>query len=119
MSQAAMKRRVRRPWGWYEVVVETQGSKVKRIHVRPGHQLSLQKHQRRAEHWIVTAGIASVVIGESELELRAGEHCLIARGQVHRLGNRTGQALEIIEIQLGEYLGEDDIVRIADNYGRA
>jgi mannose-6-phosphate isomerase len=111
--------RTRRPWGWYEVIGETPGSKVKRIHVRPGHKLSLQKHQQRAEHWIVTAGIASVVIGESELDLQAGEHCQIAKNQLHRLENRTSQALEIVEVQIGEYLGEDDIVRFADDYGRA
>ena len=111
--------RVDRPWGWYQVIAETPGSKVKRIHVRPGHKLSLQKHRQRAEHWVVTTGTARVVLGESELDLQAGEHCQIAKNQVHRLENRTGEALEIVEIQIGEYLGEDDIIRFADSYGRA
>jgi mannose-6-phosphate isomerase-like protein (cupin superfamily) len=110
--------RVDRPWGWYQVIGETPGSKVKRIHVLPGHKLSLQMHSQRAEHWVVTIGTARVVIGESELDLPTGEHCQIARNQVHRLENRTGEALEIVEIQIGEYLDEDDIIRIADSYGR-
>lgn len=119
MNPTATKTREDRPWGWYEVIGEAPGSKVKRIHVLPGHKLSLQKHQRREEHWVVTLGTARVVIGESELDVSAGEHCQIAKNEVHRLENRTGEALEIVEIQIGDYLGEDDITRIADSYGRA
>jgi mannose-6-phosphate isomerase len=118
-GQQQLAIRVDRPWGWYQVIGEAPGSKVKRIHVLPGHKLSLQKHRQRSEHWVVTAGTARVVIGDSELDIPTGEHCRIAKDQLHRLENRTSEALEIVEIQIGEYLGEDDITRLADSYGRA
>jgi mannose-1-phosphate guanylyltransferase/mannose-6-phosphate isomerase len=109
---------VERPWGWYETVSETAGSKVKRIHVHPGHKLSLQKHQRRGEHWVVVLGVARVTIGQREFDVTVGGHCDIEQMQVHRLRNCTDGPLEIIEVQIGEYLGEDDIVRLEDGYGR-
>ena len=107
-----------RPWGWYETLSETAGSKVKRIHVRAGHKLSLQKHSRRAEHWVVALGTARITVGERVFDAGVGEHCDIDRGQVHRLENPSAGPLEIIEVQIGDYLGEDDIVRIEDSYGR-
>jgi mannose-6-phosphate isomerase-like protein (cupin superfamily) len=111
--------RTLRPWGWYETVSTAPGHKIKRIQVHPGQQSSLQKHHHRAEHWVVTQGTAHIRLGEREFDLRVGEHCDIALGQVHRLANRTEQVVEIVEIQFGDYLGEDDIVRFEDDYGRS
>ena len=110
--------RSHRPWGWYETLTEQDGHKVKRIRVLPGQQLSLQKHHRRAEHWVVVQGTTVVTLGEREVSLSPGQHCDIALGEVHRLSNRGADAVEIIEVQFGDYLGEDDIVRLQDNYGR-
>ena len=115
--------RVSRPWGWYESIEETSGMKVKRISVHPGKQLSLQKHAQRAEHWVVVRGTAVVTLGKAdgslqEITLQVGQHCDIAIGQVHRLTNRTDEPVEIVEVQLGSYLGEDDITRLADDFGR-
>lgn len=111
--------RTLRPWGWYETISEVGSTKVKRIGVLPGQQLSLQKHHRRAEHWVVVEGVAEVTLDERTVVLRRGEHCDIALGQVHRLANRTTEPVEIVEVQMGDYLGEDDIVRLQDDYGRA
>ncbi|MDB5929815.1 MAG: mannose-6-phosphate isomerase [Polaromonas sp.] len=107
-----------RPWGWYETVSEVAGNKVKRIRVHPGQQLSLQKHHHRAEHWLVVQGVARVTLDEREFDLSPGQACDIAVGQVHRLANRGSGPVEIIEVQMGPYLGEDDIVRLEDDYGR-
>jgi mannose-6-phosphate isomerase len=110
--------RTLRPWGWYETVSEVPGNKIKRIRVLPGQQISLQKHLRRAEHWVVVLGVAQVTVGEQVRTLTVGEYVDIAVGQVHRLSNLTPEAVEIIEVQFGDYLGEDDIVRLSDDYGR-
>ena len=107
-----------RPWGWYQTLSEAPGNKLKRIHVLPGQQLSLQKHRHRAEHWVVVQGTALVTVGERVQELRPGQHVDIALGEVHRLANRTDTAVEIVELQFGNYLGEDDIERLQDDYGR-
>jgi mannose-6-phosphate isomerase len=116
-----------RPWGWYESIDEatygTTGVKVKRIGVHPGKQLSLQKHAQRAEHWVVVRGTAIVTLSQPdgslrEVTLQVGQHCDIAIGQIHRLANRTQEPVEIVEVQLGSYLGEDDITRLADDFGR-
>jgi mannose-6-phosphate isomerase len=109
---------VDRPWGWYEVFAESTGSKVKRIHVHPGQKISLQKHRDRKEHWVVVLGTARVTIGKLVFDMPVGGHCEIEPNEVHRLENLTAQPLEIIEVQIGHYLGEDDIVRIDDAYGR-
>jgi mannose-6-phosphate isomerase len=111
--------RTERPWGWYETVSEVAGNKVKRIRVHPGQQLSLQKHHQRAEHWVVVQGHARVTVGDRVLEMTVGQHVDIAIGEVHRLANLTTEPVEIVEVQLGDYLGEDDIVRLQDDYGRA
>ncbi len=111
--------RTARPWGWYETVSEAPGNKVKRIRVHPGQQLSLQKHHQRAEHWVVVLGNARVTVGERVVDLVAGQHVDIAVGEVHRLTNLTDQPVEIVEVQFGAYLGEDDIVRLQDDYGRS
>jgi mannose-1-phosphate guanylyltransferase/mannose-6-phosphate isomerase len=107
-----------RPWGWYESISEAPGNKVKRIRVHPGQKLSLQKHSQRAEHWIVVTGTARITVDQREFDLTPGQHCDIATGQVHRLANLTNEPVEIIEVQMGGYLGEDDIVRLQDDYGR-
>ena len=111
--------RTARPWGWYETVFEQPGNKVKRIRVHPGQQISLQKHRQRAEHWVVVLGTAQVTVGERLLDLTAGQHVDIAVGEVHRLTNKTGRPVEIVEVQFGAYLGEDDIERLQDDYGRS
>jgi mannose-6-phosphate isomerase len=111
--------RTLRPWGWYETLTEAPGFKVKRIGVAPGQQLSLQKHHQRAEHWVGVVGCGRVTVGERVLDLLPGQHIDIALGEVHRLANPGPGPLEIIEVQFGAYLGEDDIVRLQDVYGRA
>lgn len=110
--------RTTRPWGWYETVSEVPGNKIKRIGVNPGQQLSLQRHSKRAEHWVVTQGTAHITLGERSFDLGPGDHCDIATGEVHRLANRTAEPVEIVEVQFGSYLGEDDIERLQDDYGR-
>ena len=110
--------RTQRPWGWYETVSEAPGNKIKRIGVLPGQRLSLQKHHQRAEHWVVVQGTARVTLDERSFDLTVGQHCDIAVGQVHRLTNLTQEPVEIVEVQFGYYLGEDDIVRLGDDYGR-
>lgn len=110
--------RTQRPWGWYETISEVPGNKIKRIGVHPGQQLSLQKHHQRAEHWVVTQGTARVTLDDRQFDLQPGEYCDIAIGQVHRLANLTDGPVEIVEVQFGSYLGEDDIVRLQDDYGR-
>jgi mannose-6-phosphate isomerase-like protein (cupin superfamily) len=107
-----------RPWGRYEVLEEQPGFKVKVLEVKPGARLSLQRHARREEHWVVVKGVADVVCGAEELQLRQGEHVHIPLETNHRLGNSGNGPLKIIEVQLGDYLGEDDIVRLQDDYQR-
>ena len=109
---------VRRPWGDYTVLEEGDGFKVKRIVVKPGERLSLQYHKRRSEHWVVVSGIASVTKGEEIISLEQNESTFIPVGVSHRLENAQQEDLVLIEVQAGEYLGEDDIVRLEDNYGR-
>lgn len=111
--------RVERPWGWYENLSWVPGYKVKRIRVHPGQQLSLQKHSQRDEHWVMVLGVALVTVGDQVFSLAVGGHVDIACGQVHRLANQTAGPVEIIELQFGAYLGEDDIVRLGDDYGRS
>ena len=110
--------KVHRPWGWYMTIDEGKNFKVKRIQVDPGASLSLQKHSKRAEHWVVVKGTAKVESGDKEIVLTENESTFIPLGELHRLSNPKKIPLEIIEVQSGEYLGEDDIERIEDNYGR-
>jgi mannose-1-phosphate guanylyltransferase/mannose-6-phosphate isomerase len=109
---------VQRPWGSYTVLNENIGFKVKRISVRPGASLSLQLHHHRNEHWVVVAGVAQVTNGEQECQLHVGQSTNIPQGTIHRLSNLGSELLEVIEVQTGSYLGEDDIVRLADLYHR-
>ena len=111
-------RKVHRPWGSYEVLDEGPGFQVKRLIVDPGAASSLQTHRRRAEHWVVVRGTARVTVGEERYELRENESTYVPRGSVHRLENAGDSPLEVVEVQTGDYLGEDDIVRVRDDYGR-
>lgn len=110
---------VHRPWGSYTVLDEGEGYKVKRIDVLPGAALSLQLHHHRDEHWVVVSGVMQVVNGESVSQLHPGSHAFIPAGCRHRLGNPGASTASLIEVQCGTYLGEDDIVRLDDLYGRA
>ena len=107
-----------RPWGWYDSIDAGPGFQVKRILVNPGASLSLQMHHHRAEHWIVVSGTAEVTNGEQVIMLGENQSTYIPLGQTHRLANPGKVPLEIIEVQSGSYLGEDDIVRFEDPYGR-
>ncbi len=107
-----------RPWGSFTVLDEGAGYKVKRIEVLAGRRLSYQKHARRAEHWLVVAGTALVTLDGAEHTVRVGETIDIAIGALHRVANPGPDHLIFIEIQRGDYLGEDDIVRLSDDYGR-
>ena len=117
-SQAVQHRRVARPWGWYDSVDAGPRHQVKRITVKPGAALSLQMHHHRAEHWVVVSGVAEVTNGDVVQVLKENESTFIPLGQVHRLANPGAVPLELIEVQSGAYLGEDDIVRFEDHYGR-
>jgi mannose-6-phosphate isomerase len=108
-----------RPWGGYVVLDDGPLAKVKRITVDPGQRLSLQLHHRRAEHWVVVAGTAIVTLGDVDHELGVGDAVDIPTGTAHRVRNPGPEPLVFVEVQLGDYFGEDDIVRLDDDYGRA
>ncbi len=107
-----------RPWGAFTVLEEGRGYKIKRIEVKPGHRLSLQMHHHRSEHWIVVSGTARVVCGEKEVLLSNNESTYVPQCTSHRLENPGVIPLVLIEVQNGEYLGEDDIIRYQDDYAR-
>ena len=109
---------VERPWGSYTILEEGKGYKIKRVVVKPGKKLSLQYHQKRSEHWVVVTGQAKVTIGEQEFLATVDRSVYVPKGGAHRLENSTDSITEIIEVQCGEYLEEDDIVRIKDDFGR-
>ncbi|AXE32665.1 mannose-1-phosphate guanylyltransferase/mannose-6-phosphate isomerase [Chromobacterium phragmitis] len=117
-EEYALHRKVHRPWGWYDSLDEGGRFKVKRIQVKPRASLSLQKHHHRAEHWIVVKGTAEITNGDKVILLTENQSTYIPLGEVHRLANPGSIPLEIIEVQSGSYLGEDDIVRFEDTYGR-
>lgn len=119
IEEALSHRRVARPWGWYDSVDAGPRFQVKRIGVKPGASLSLQKHHHRAEHWIVVRGTAQVSIDDETRLVTENQSAYIPVGAVHRLHNPGQLELEMIEVQSGSYLGEDDIVRLEDNYGRS
>jgi mannose-1-phosphate guanylyltransferase/mannose-6-phosphate isomerase len=118
-EEHTLHRKVHRPWGWYDSIDEGGRFKVKRIQVKPKASLSLQKHHHRAEHWVVVTGTAEITNGDKVLTLTENQSAYIPLGEVHRLANPGTIPLEIIEVQSGSYLGEDDIVRFEDTYGRA
>jgi mannose-6-phosphate isomerase len=107
-----------RPWGSWEVLDEGSGYKVKRLTVRAHSRLSLQTHTHRSEHWAVVSGVATCTLGERQLVLTAGQTLHVPVGAPHRIANDGTDDLLVIEVQLGGYLGEDDIVRLEDDYGR-
>ncbi len=107
-----------RPWGSWEVLDQGPDYKVKRITVQGHSRLSLQTHAHRAEYWMIVAGVATCTVGDSEVDLRAGESAHVPLGARHRIGNHENEDLILIEVQVGAYLGEDDIVRLEDDYGR-
>jgi mannose-1-phosphate guanylyltransferase/mannose-6-phosphate isomerase len=117
-EEHTLHRKVHRPWGWYDSIDEGGRFKVKRIQVKPKASLSLQKHHHRAEHWIVVTGTAEITNGDKVLTLTENQSTYIPLGELHRLANPGSIPLEIIEVQSGSYLGEDDIVRFEDTYGR-
>jgi mannose-1-phosphate guanylyltransferase/mannose-6-phosphate isomerase len=117
-DEAHSNRKVYRPWGWYDSIEVGKHFQVKRLHVNPGAKLSLQMHHKRAEHWVVVSGRATAINGEAVLTLTEGDSTFIPVGTTHGLENKTNEQLEIIEVQSGTYLGEDDIVRFEDIYGR-
>lgn len=108
----------KRPWGTYFVLEENSSFKVKRILVNPHSRLSLQSHKHRKEHWVVVSGVATVEIDDLKKELNIGEFCDVPLGAKHRLSNETSELVEIVEVQFGDYMGEDDIVRYEDDYNR-
>lgn len=116
---AARSPSARRPWGGYEVLSEGAGYKVKRIEVKPGGILSLQSHRHRSEHWTTVEGVMTVHVEGREFDMKKDESCYIPLGAKHRMRNGTDSPAAVIEVQIGDYLGEDDIVRYEDAYGRA
>jgi mannose-1-phosphate guanylyltransferase/mannose-6-phosphate isomerase len=118
-AAASVHQTVHRPWGSYTVLEDADDCKVKRLTVKPGHVLSLQLHHRRSEHWTVVEGTAKVRVGEEEFLLERNQSTYIPMNTVHRLENPTDTDIHLIEVQCGDYFGEDDIVRLEDRYGRA
>ena len=118
-SEKDDNRKVYRPWGYFDSIDYGEGFQVKRLFINPGAKLSLQKHQKRAEHWVVVKGIALVTCGEKKYKLTENQSTYIPKGEIHRLENCEKIPLEIIEIQTGNYLGEDDIIRLEDDYERS
>ena len=117
-TEAQSHTQVQRPWGYYETLEDRPGFKVKRIVVYPGASLSLQLHHHRSEHWVVVRGTATVTKGEETFTLQCNESTYISREEKHRLANKSANELEIVETQVGDYLEEDDIIRLDDIYGR-
>lgn len=117
-KQADQSPREHRPWGWFESLAMGNGFQVKRIHIKPGQAISLQSHKQRAEHWVVVAGSVKVTINDDTRVVCENESVYVPQGAIHRLENPGSEPVEIIEVQTGSYLGEDDIQRYADNYAR-
>ncbi|MCG8370176.1 MAG: mannose-1-phosphate guanylyltransferase/mannose-6-phosphate isomerase [Proteobacteria bacterium] len=117
-EEVRLHRQVFRPWGSYDSIDTGDGFRVKRLIVKPGAVLSLQKHAHRSEHWVCVSGKALITRNDEEFELRVNESTYVAVGDVHRIANPYDEPVHIIEVQCGRYLGEDDIVRLDDNYGR-
>ncbi len=107
-----------KPWGSYEVLIVGKDYQVKRVEVRPGHRLSLQKHAKRAEKWIIVGGSGAVTLGAKQIPVERGSVVDIPVGEIHRIQNTGKEILTLIEVQFGAYLGEDDIVRLEDDYAR-
>jgi mannose-1-phosphate guanylyltransferase/mannose-6-phosphate isomerase len=117
-EEVKLHRQVFRPWGSYDSIDMADNFQVKRLIVKPGAVLSLQKHAHRSEHWVVVKGKALITKNDEEFQLSVNESTYVAIGDVHRIANPYDEPVHIIEVQCGDYLGEDDIVRFDDNYGR-
>ena len=117
-EEASFNSKVFRPWGWFDLIEVGENFKIKRIMVNPGESLSLQSHNQRSEHWVVLKGEATILCNDLNFTLKENESTFIPLQAKHRLSNKNKVPLEIIEIQAGSYLGEDDIVRYDDIYGR-
>lgn len=117
-TEVDVHQKMHRPWGWFDTIEEGKNFKVKRIQVKPQASLSLQKHQHRSEHWVVIKGEATITCEGKTSILKVNESTFIPQGKLHRLSNFTDEVLEIIEVQSGSYVGEDDIERVSDTYGR-
>jgi len=117
-NECKSHRKTYRPWGWYDSIDVGENYQVKRLCVNSGGKLSLQMHHKRAEHWVVILGTATVINGKEKLTLIEGDSIYIPIGSIHSLENNTNEQLEIIEVQSGVYISEDDIVRFKDIYGR-
>lgn len=109
---------IKRPWGYYRVIAQGKNYAAKVIHVNAGQKLSVQSHNHRSEHWVVACGTAQVLLGDSQIMLNVGQSVDIPVHTVHSLGNPSKEPLEIIELQMGEIISEDDIIRYSDIYGR-
>ena len=116
--EVSLGREVFRPWGSYDSIDSEENFQVKRLIVKPGAMLSLQKHAHRSEHWVCVRGRARITRNDEEFDLNVNESTYIAIGDVHRIANPYDEPVHIVEVQCGDYLGEDDIVRLGDNYGR-
>ncbi len=116
--QTMSDRKNHRPWGYYENLDECADHKVKRIVVDPGKRLSLQKHKRRAEHWFIVSGEGIMTLGDTEMTVTNGQSIDIAVGAIHRIMNPGSAPLVFVEVQMGDYFGEDDIIRLEDDFGR-
>ncbi len=114
---AGMK--VHRPWGYYETLRSSPGWQLKVLVINPGHAISLQKHKHRAEHWTVASGSGLFTVGNKILAKKAGQDVFIKKGQKHRISNNGKKPVTIVEVQFGEIISEDDIIRFEDHYGRA
>jgi mannose-6-phosphate isomerase-like protein (cupin superfamily) len=117
-DQVAMGYYEDRPWGNFLVLLNSETCKVKRLQVTPGQRLSLQLHHHRQEHWVVTQGTPTITLGDKTWQAQPGEYIHIVPEQPHRLSNPTTELVELIEVQMGTYFGEDDIVRLQDDYQR-
>ena len=117
-KEATQHRKIFRPWGSYFTMAEGSNWQVKRINVNPGQSLSLQKHNHRSEHWVIVSGEALIEVGDEKKKLLKNQSIYIPLGFKHRLSNPGLERLILIEVQSGSYLGEDDIIRYEDNYGR-
>ena len=118
-QEANFHRKIYRPWGYFDSIDLGDNFQVKRLLINPGAKISLQKHLHRAEHWVVVKGLATITSGEKIIELKINQSTFIPKGTIHRVENRQDSPLEIIEVQTGDYLGEDDIIRIEDDYDRS
>ena len=117
-SEVDDNRKVIRPWGWYDSLLNKSGFQVKHICVNSHSSISLQRHKYRAEHWIVVKGTGLITVGEDKIVLNENESVFIPQGAIHRLENNSDDSVEIVEVQYGSYLGEDDIERFEDIFGR-